>query len=681
LVNYPIVTNSTSTININADNVSLGDGSLTGFSHGGVLNINGPYTLTLNSASYARLGVLTALGGGTINAPNGVTLPAGSNLVGPGNVNGRVTGEAGSLIQANGSLTLGDANSPAGFDFGGELRTGVGTVTINSSATAGLGNLTTLGAGILSGTLNAANGYFLDFDQAITGFGLINSTNNVLQRAIINGNVQGTSIAQPITLSGWIKGTGTFTNVVFTGTHDPGFSPTLLHVGTVAYAPSATLMMELGGTSRGSQYDAIDASGTMNLGGTLDLVPLNGFIPAAGDKFVVMTYPSVTGTFSSVTGTSPAPGLTYETVYMPTSLVILATTNGEKTWGVDSDGNSSLGSNWIGGVAPGGVGDIATFSTIISAPRTVTLDADTTLGSLKFDSPISYTIAGSHTLKLQAAGSTSAAIIVSGAHGDGAHNISAPITLASNLNVVQNLAGTLRISGPFNDAAGQINVSGVGTTEITGQVTLGAGTASSVAGSSTLRLAVTSAATVGSGVTATVSNGATLELAGSVSALAAGANRANITNNGNAPGILVSGANQQVGNIDGSGTTQVSTGSDLTANHIIQGALVIGGTSKNPGLVTIDASDASGNPLASVALSRTPVIEGPIPGGTDLGNSSIGDPVAGSPTSLRLPAISAPVTVPEPSSLFLLAIGGLVLARATFRRSTILNWKNCVRRA
>jgi autotransporter-associated beta strand protein len=57
-VNYPIVTNSTSTININADNVSLGDGSLTGFNHGGILNINGPYTLTLNSASYARLGVL-----------------------------------------------------------------------------------------------------------------------------------------------------------------------------------------------------------------------------------------------------------------------------------------------------------------------------------------------------------------------------------------------------------------------------------------------------------------------------------------------------------------------------------------------------------------------------------------------------------------------------------------------
>ena len=97
---------------------------------------------------------------------------------------------------------------------------------------------------------------------------------------------------------------------------------------------------------------------------------------------------------------------------------------------------------------------------------------------------------------------------------------------------------------------------------------------------------------------AIVSSGATLELAGSVSALANGANRVNIMNKSNTPGILVSGTNQQVGGIDGSGTTQVNAGSDLTANHIVQSAIIVGGTSKNPGLVTIDASDASGNPLA-----------------------------------------------------------------------------------
>ena len=50
-------------------------------------------------------------------------------------------------------------------------------------------------------------------------------------------------------------------------------------------------------------------------------------------------------------------------------------------------------------------------------------------------------------------------------------------------------------------------------------------------------------------------------------------NRVNITNSSTTPaGLLVSGTNQQVGNISGSGTTQVNAGSSLTANDIVQGA-------------------------------------------------------------------------------------------------------------
>ena len=38
-------------------------------------------------------------------------------------------------------------------------------------------------------------------------------------------------------------------------------------------------------------------------------------------------------------------------------------------------------------MAPGGIGDSVAFTTIITANRTVTLDADTTVGTLTFDSP------------------------------------------------------------------------------------------------------------------------------------------------------------------------------------------------------------------------------------------------------------------------------------------------------
>ena len=216
---------------------------------------------------------------------------------------------------------------------------------------------------------------------------------------------------------------------------------------------------------------------------------------------------------------------------------MLTTTAGDKTWGVDSDGNSSLGSNWIGGVAPGGVGDTATFSTIITAPRTVTLDADTTVGTLKFDSPNNYTIAGPHTLTLQAAGAASAAINVSGVHGNGAHTISAPITLASDLNIVQNSSGTLRLTGPLNDSAAHaITKSGSGTAEISGSPTLGANTAIAVNGG-TLRFAMTNGSTtLGSGVSVAVNGTGTLELAGSVSALSSSSNRVNVLNYSEAAG-------------------------------------------------------------------------------------------------------------------------------------------------
>ena len=60
------------------------------------------------------------------------------------------------------------------------------------------------------------------------------------------------------------------------------------------------------------------------------------------------------------------------------------------------------------------------------------------------------------------------------------------------------------------------------------------------------------------------------------------------------------------GPIDGTGNVVVNAGSDLTANHIVAGALVIGGTAGSPGLiVTISASDVNGNPLDSVAASNS----------------------------------------------------------------------------
>ena len=91
----------------------------------------------------------------------------------------------------------------------------------------------------------------------------------------------------------------------------------------------------------------------------------------------------------------------------------------------------------------------------------------------------------------------------------------------------------------------------------------------------------------------------TIDLAGSVSDLTGAVN---VNDSSTAPvGVLVSGTNQVVGHISGTGKLTVNAGSDLTATHIVQSALVIGGTSMSIASVTIALSDSSGNPLTSRA--------------------------------------------------------------------------------
>jgi fibronectin-binding autotransporter adhesin len=230
---------------------------------------------------------------------------------------------------------------------------------------------------------------------------------------------------------------------------------------------------------------------------------------------------------------------------------------------------------------------------------------------------------------------------------------------------------TATFAGGFTNN-GNSNFAAVGNGSINVPVAPAFGNASSLAvgGASTMRFnAISGAASVGTGVTATVTSTATLELAGSVSALSTGSNRVNVTNNSSAAaGILVSGTNQAVGNIDGSGATQVSAGSDLTANHIVQSALVIGGTAGSHGLVTIDASDASGNSLDSGAgdlglgtgrQSGSPLGEGGV-GSLGLlaaGATGSGGPNLAGSTDAGASMPSEASAVPEPSTLWLVLLG------------------------
>ena len=240
--------------------------------------------------------------------------------------------------------------------------------------------------------------------------------------------------------------------------------------------------------------------------------------------------------------------------------------------------------------------------------------------------------------------------------------------------------GTARLAS-LNDggAARIITKANAGTLEIDGasNLTGGAPGTSVFVNGGTLRFKNTvGAATVGAGVSVTVASGATLELAGSISDLSSSTTaltRAHVINNStqaSGGSLLVSGTNQQVGAIDGIGDTVVNAGANLTANHIIQNALVIGGTATSPGAVTIAPSDAAGNPTASgLALAGSLAPSSPF--GSSTSSFLAADGLSG-PGESSLGGTSDPgggsSAVPEPSTVLLLALGSLICLWPALRR-------------
>ena len=61
-----------------------------------------------------------------------------------------------------------------------------------------------------------------------------------------------------------------------------------------------TLQIELGGLTPVSQYDRLSVTGAATLDGTLNAVPINGFVPSVGDSFTVLLYGSHTDAFSTI---------------------------------------------------------------------------------------------------------------------------------------------------------------------------------------------------------------------------------------------------------------------------------------------------------------------------------------------------------------------------------------------
>jgi fibronectin-binding autotransporter adhesin len=674
----------------------------------GAVNVNGPAPLIFTNIN---IGIGTT----TINGPS---LQLGDGLTGAnnGNVGGNIVNKTslifanatnlsyGGVISGNGTLT----KSGAGVLTLGGVHTYQGSTTVSAGtlqlgpSTSGVGALTIPNADFTTGTTAGS----FTYNPTGASWTFLNNSG-----VVTNGDAFGVSNA-PSGFAGFLQNSGnngTFSQTInfpTAGSYaisfllegrpgDPATNPISVQFnGSTITGLSSVLPLNTTSFDSFSGVFPVLAPGNYSIGFT----SLGSAVGLDQTTFVDNVAIAPYGALPSTTALTVANGATFDLnagIQQVSSLagpsgsiitnsntlpgtIVVALPSGSSSFAgtiQDGAGQVALIVNGSGSLILSGANTYSGGTTVLSGTLTTTATGSIGSGPLVVSAADSIT----STLNLGASQTVSSLSGTLAGSGSASVNVAAGTTLTVSQSGNTTFAGTLVNSGT-------VAKTDVGTLEFTGAPTLN-NNSSLQANGGTLRFNVNSgAATVGSGVTAMVASGATLELAGSVSALSSGSNRVNIINNSQQVSggmLLVSGTNQHVGAIDGTGDTVVNAGSDLTANHIIQNTLVIGGAAGNPGLVTIDASDASGNPLGqssgfASAGSLTPSdpfgagsissanLSSGAGGGTGLAALSLGSSIGG----------GNPAPVPEPSTflLALLAVLGLVgaqFARRYFRCQTV----------
>ncbi len=465
----------------------------------------------------------------------------------------------------------------------------------------------------------------------------------------------GATITQPITLTNTAPTDATYTETLTSN----GFSNTTT-----------------GFTATGTVATALVAGGTSD---TTDLVVGTGASLAFGHQ---------TGTTTLALASNEVNGSGLGTTNLTGQIVNISADvySGKAQWSLSADGDWLTQSNWadtqsslqfgtpgISGIA----GDTATFGGSGTTAAAIDIStANPSLAAITFNAPdsgLGFTItrtSGTSTNRVTLSGGPATVNV-----NDGTHDaIAAPLTVdVGGVTISGN--GVLALSGSGNVFNGPVAVVGTVKTTISGTSAFNYASSSPASISvgtdmdtPTLVIRPTSGSTVASGVTATVAAGATLELDGTVSALSdqtTALQRASVQNNGSlVAGDLTSldAAVQQVGGIDGAGTTTVADNASLTADHINQTALVIG----NNSVFTLAPSNSDGSPMGLEGSGSSLVLAGSLApsssfiasSGSLLGVSGATSSASASLSSSGGASVSA---VPEPTSGLLLGLGALGL--------------------
>jgi T5SS/PEP-CTERM-associated repeat protein len=166
------------------------------------------------------------------------------------------------------------------------------------------GGWTNAGVMFFSGTTDLLGDVVNDSGGQIVTSGF--ATTTFYDDLVHNGTEIRTSAGSSTVIAGSATGTGAYTGTVFfEGDLRPGSSPGQVSFGGhVVLGTTARLESELLGTTAGTEHDQLPIAGTVELDGTLDLLPLAPYTdPGArgtADNFVIITAGARSGNFSAI---------------------------------------------------------------------------------------------------------------------------------------------------------------------------------------------------------------------------------------------------------------------------------------------------------------------------------------------------------------------------------------------
>ncbi len=252
------VTGATSTVGTSSGTLEIDAKTLNVTTAGGSVflrDISGGIAIGLVDASTGDV-TLTATGGSITES---ATTDAAADIVGA-TINLTVTGATSTVGTSSETLEI-DASTL-------NVTTAGGSVFLKDTAGGVAVGLVTTGGGTVTldgGTFQTASG-----------------GNDILSNTVV---------ASGATLGGTGSVIGSVT-VQSGGTVAPGLgvSPGRLNSGSVTFVSGSIFSAEFSGkTTAGTDYDQLNVTGTVDLGGaTLSLSALNGFVPAIGDKFTII---------------------------------------------------------------------------------------------------------------------------------------------------------------------------------------------------------------------------------------------------------------------------------------------------------------------------------------------------------------------------------------------------------